>query len=66
MGQVPGRALAAELAKVAEAVLREDHAGRNTAIIADEAAVAGTGLAVRAVTVAACAAPRTDSLEKDH
>ncbi len=63
VGQVPGCALAAELAKVAEAEFREDDVGRDASVVADEAAVAGTGLAVRAVRIAARAAPRADSLQ---
>ena len=64
VGQVPGGALAAKLAKVAEAVLGEDHVGGDACVVADEAAVAATSLAVGAVRVAARAAPRTDALKK--
>ena len=64
VGQVPGRALAAELAKVAEAVLGEDHVGGDARVVANEATVASTRLAVRAVRVAAGAAPCADALEK--
>ena len=64
VGQVPSGALAAPLAKVAEAVLGEDHVGGNACVVADEAAVAATSLAVGAVRIATRAAPCTDTLKK--
>ena len=64
MGQVPSSALAAELAKVAKAVLGEDHVGGDARVVADEAAVASTGLAVGAACITARAAPRADTLMK--
>ncbi len=63
-GQVPCSALAAPLAKVSEAVLGEDHAGGDARVIANEAAVASTGLAIGAVRITARTAPRADTLMK--
>ena len=64
VGQVPGGTLATVIAEIAEAVLGEDHVGGDAGVVADEAAVAGTGLAVRAVRVAASTAPRANSLKR--
>lgn len=64
--QVPSRALATVLAKVAETVLREEHSGSDAGIGTDQTPLACAGLAVRAFGIAASATPCPDPLIVSH